>query len=114
MKKDFSCQKDKKITVHEKNKTHQVDMEKISHITCDCYLSTIHIIDSQETITHSKLLKYYETELSEYGFIKTSRNTLINLKHIKSLEKNFLTLLNKQKVKISCRNISKIRKYFNN
>ena len=41
MKTDYNCQQKQKLIVKEKAKFYQIDIERISHISCDGYMSTI-------------------------------------------------------------------------
>lgn len=105
MKKDFSCQRDKKVALKEKGKTIMADMDKITHLTCESYLTTTHLIDNT-TITISKKLKHFEIELAEYGFIRVNHNSIINTKYILSIMggcKRMVILANNNKVRISRR-----------
>lgn len=113
MKKDYSFQNDKKIIIKGHFKTQQIPIENITHIKCDGYISTIFFKVEETPVTTSKLLKLYEIELSELGFIRANRNTLINRKHIKCIERldsNILTLITDEEIQVSCRKIAKIKK----
>ncbi|MDD2412679.1 MAG: LytTR family DNA-binding domain-containing protein [Bacteroidales bacterium] len=113
MKKDYSFQNDNKIIIKDSFKTHQVTIENITHITCDGYVCACFLKGENKPLITCKLLKFYEIELTELGFIRANRNTLVNLKHIKCIEihdSRILTLLNGQKIQISCRKIAKIKK----
>ena len=111
MKKEFRCQRDKKVILKEKCKTNMVDMEKITHLTCESYLTTLHLIDNI-TITISKQLKHFEAELAEYGFIRVNHNTIINTKCILSILggcKRMIILTNNSNVRISRRKMFYIK-----
>lgn len=113
MKKDYSCQNDQKIIIKDRFKTQQISIKNITHIKCDGYVTTIFVKTEDTPIITSKLLKLYEIELAELGFIRANRNTLVNIKHIKHLEcldSNILTLINDEGIRISCRKIAKIKK----
>ncbi len=71
-----------KIALAEKGKTHWVDITTITHVTCNGYLSTVHLTNS-EKITLSRLLKQFEAEFTHLGFIRVNRNTLVNQHHVK-------------------------------
>jgi len=68
MKTDYNCQKGQKLVINEKAEFHQIDIEKISHISCDGYISTIYILGEKENISTSHLLKDFEEDLSDMGF----------------------------------------------
>jgi two-component system LytT family response regulator len=117
MKKDYSCQNDIKITVKENNKIRQINIGDISYIKCDSYVSTIHFIDADKSISITKLLKRFEIELSEFGFIRANRSCLVNVRYIKSIEicKNTkLTLVSDENISISVRQLPKIKKIKDN
>lgn len=113
MKKDYSFQNDKKIIIKDRFRTQQISIKNITHIKCDGYESTIFVKAEEEPIITRKLLKLYEIELSELGFIRANRNTLVNIKHIKCIEcldSNTLTLITDEEIQVSCRKIAKIKK----
>ncbi len=108
MNKDHACQRDKTVIVKEKGEIHQVEMEKITHITCEGYLSSIHLINREEPIKVSKLLKLFETELLEFGFLRANNNTIVNIKNIasfKNRDKHTITLRSNKQIKISRRKL---------
>jgi len=77
MRINYNSQKGEKIILKEKGIIHQVSIEDITHITCDSTICTFHLIDRR--ISVSKSLKLFEEELSQFGFFRTNRNTLVNL-----------------------------------
>ena len=116
MEKDYSFQRDKKVILKEKGKTKQIDMENISHLTCKGHLTTIHTIENEST-TISKLLKYFEIELAEYGFIRVNHNTIINIKNISGFKcgnKRCVILENNLNINISRRKMHKFKSIFMN
>ncbi len=109
MKTDYNCQKGQKLVINEKAEFHQIDIEKISHISCDGYISTIYILGEKENISTSHLLKDFEEDLSDMGFFRVNRNTLINLNHVDSYQSNgkpVVIMSNNQKFIISRRRLS--------
>ncbi|MBN2682293.1 MAG: LytTR family transcriptional regulator DNA-binding domain-containing protein [Bacteroidales bacterium] len=107
MKKDFSCQKNKKLVLKEKGKTHFVDLDIITHLSCEGYITKIHSIDNEEIIV-SKLLKHFEIELAEQGFIRANHNTIINMSKIDSIQtsrKRTVKLINGMEINISRRKL---------
>jgi len=111
MKIDFSNQKDKKVEIKERNTIQFVDISKISYFKCDGYITTINIFDSAP-ITVSKLLKDFESELEEYGFIRANRSTLVNLAVVKKYvggRIRLLELMTGEHIKVSRRNVFKFR-----
>ena len=108
MNKDHACQRDKTVIVKEKGKITQLKMGKITHITCEGYLSSIHIIGKQEPIKVSKSLKVFESELLEFGYLRANNNTLVNMKNIVSYQKgnkHNITLSSNKQIKISRRKL---------
>ncbi len=70
---------------------------------------TLFTTSKKEKYLASKSLKYYEGLLSEKGFFRANRSTLINIKHIQSIyKKESIVLSNKEKVIVSVRNKSKL------
>ena len=115
--KDYSCQINKGVIAKEKGKSTQIEMEKITHITCEGYLSSIHLTDREEPIKVSKLLKLYEGELLEFGFLRANNNTLVNTKNIVNLtkEENYnITLTSNKQIKISRRKLHLFKEFFEN
>ncbi len=113
MKKDYSSQNNKKKTIKIDSNTQQVSIKNITHIKCDGYVSTVFIKDKEPPLNTKRLLKLYEIELAELGFFRANRNTLVNLKHVKCVEcskSNILTLITDEKIPISCRNLTKIKR----
>jgi DNA-binding LytR/AlgR family response regulator len=112
MVKDFGSQRDKKLVLKEKGKTHLVELDNITHITCEGSITKIHTIKNEDIII-SKLLKYFEIELAEYGFIRVNHNTIINMSKIVSIQsgkKRSVTLGNGIEVNISRRKMYNFRK----
>jgi two-component system LytT family response regulator len=107
MKTNFDCQKGRKVVIEQKSKTQFVEMDKITHLKCNGYLTTLYTINS-DVITVSKLLKKFEEELNEFGFVRANRSTLVNLNQVKiyvSGSIRTVELLNKVKIKISRRKV---------
>lgn len=102
MKTDYNCQKGQKLIIKEKGKLHQVDVEQITHITCSGYVSFVHQADQADDIIVCRLLKDFETELSEdIGFFRANRNTLINLSYMVSYEHNsHINVVMKENIKV--------------
>jgi len=50
MKTDYIRQKGQKLIVNEKGKFNQIDIERISHILCDGYLSIIMVLYKSEWV----------------------------------------------------------------
>ncbi|MFZ4548186.1 MAG: LytR/AlgR family response regulator transcription factor [Bacteroidales bacterium] len=102
---DFRKQKDRKLAIVDKKSTRLVDIEIISYLECDGYVTSIHI-NGHETISVSKLLKNFENELTEYGFLRANHNTIVNPKHIEDISSTIYGVflqINKSKIKVSRR-----------
>jgi len=78
---DYTKQIGKKIALN----SHYIDISEIIYISCDSYICTIYLKD--EKISISKQLKCFENELSEFGFIRINRSTIINLFHFTLIRK---------------------------
>ena len=108
---DTIVQQNKKIALKEHQCVTYVEVETITHISCEGYLSTIYTIDNKTT-TVSKLLKHFEIELSNLGFIRINRATIVNSKYIAMLRRGNrrkITLVNGVEVAISRRKLYQIR-----
>ncbi len=91
-------------------------MENITHLTCDGNVTTIYTVENR-TSNISKPLKYFETELSEKGFVRANHNTIVNCKNIMDYIKghyNTIILTNNVKIKISRRKVHLFKDFFNN
>ena len=77
---DYSRQLGKKLTT----KGHQkrcVDIADIVYIQCERDLATLFLSDESK-VKELKSLKAFEEELCDMGFIRISKNTVINEKYI--------------------------------
>ncbi|MDR2651746.1 MAG: LytTR family transcriptional regulator DNA-binding domain-containing protein [Prevotellaceae bacterium] len=80
---NYDMQNTKSIVITNKNITKQIIVSEISHIVCDTYLC--YLFTQNEKFTCSKLLKHFELELADYGFIRINHNILVNAKFIKHI-----------------------------
>lgn len=78
----FKSQNEMKVFLKEKGELNIVEMSKISHISCEGYLSTVFTIDNRD-FKVAKLLKHFELDLSQYGFVRVNHNTIVNLHNSK-------------------------------
>jgi DNA-binding LytR/AlgR family response regulator len=95
MRRDYSQQLGQRIVIHGKTKTQYLNVTDITHINCEDTLVITHTSDF--SISANKQLSEFEDELSDLGFIRINRSTLINQAHIKSYtggEKKTLELIN--------------------
>lgn len=70
---------------------------------------TVCYFDGTE-LTVRYTLKKIASELTNFDFIKISRNTLINLNYIKNISKDTVTMKNGRKFYISSGNMAKVKK----
>jgi DNA-binding LytR/AlgR family response regulator len=84
---DYSRQIGKKITTKGHHKI-CIHVESIVYIQCDGELSTIFLNDNSK-LKELKPLNSFEETLSDMGFIRISRNTMINGKYITKVDTNF-------------------------
>lgn len=112
---DYSLQKDKAFILTENGKIKQVFITDIVYIECDSYLSTIHLSESSEKEKFCKLLKELEGDLNDYGFLRISRNILLNMKYLKEINtKNDqrIILKNGTELSFSGRKLNLIKQFF--
>ncbi len=62
----------------------QVETAQISHILCEDYLCTIHLI-SKESMICSKSLRYFEQILLPYPFVRIHHNAMVCLDKVKEV-----------------------------
>ena len=56
----------------------QVEVTCISHILCEDYLCTLHLINASP-ITCAKSLRHFEQALAPYPFVRIHHNAIVNL-----------------------------------
>lgn len=78
-----SFSSEQKIVVKTKTVSHILIIKDITHLVCDCYLTTIYT-KSGECFMVAKLLKDFEQELADFGFVRINRNTMVNIIHVTS------------------------------
>ena len=118
MNKNYNFQKGIKIIVKEKGKFHQIDIDKITHITSDNNIYSFHIQGKKEIVSIYKVLKEIEQELLNYDFFCINKNTIVNLSRVKTYfkkeNKPIIKLSNNKEVIISRRKLSDFFAKFNN
>ena len=82
------------IFVKENNKIHQIPIDNISHI--ESIGSYVKIVTSNKTIVTHQTLQYFEQELSEINFIRVHKSFIVNLKHIRVIEGNYILIENRK------------------
>ncbi|MBI9067299.1 MAG: LytTR family transcriptional regulator DNA-binding domain-containing protein [Salinivirgaceae bacterium] len=116
MIKDYSSQRDIKISVKIGRQIRLINIEEIVYIKCDGYVTTIHFIQ-EKPISTTRLLKYYELELSKFDFIRVNRNNLVNAKYVLSIdfvERPRLIIEPNEIIYISNRKLLKIKQIISN
>jgi DNA-binding LytR/AlgR family response regulator len=100
---NYDMQNTKSIMITNRNITKQIIVSEISHIVCDAYLCDI--FAQNEKFTCSKLFKYFEMELADYGFIRINHNILVNARYIKCINNKtrIVILKNDTELRISVR-----------
>jgi two-component system LytT family response regulator len=109
---DYSSQIGKKITTKGYQKS-CISLEDIMFIQCDGELSTIFLND-QSKVDEIKTLKEFEDDLSDKGFIRINRNTIINGKYITMVNTNYskrVVYLGKIELSISKRRLILFKQY---
>lgn len=85
MRKDYSLQIGQRIAIQSKKECQFIDISQITHINRKDEAVTTYTFDSN--ITASMHLKEFEEELSQLGFVRINRTTIVNLAHIKTYTK---------------------------
>ena len=111
MKVNYGFQQYEKLIINVADILYQIPVAEIEKIFSKGGITTIQFADSSE-ISIVKNLIYFENELEDLGFVRISRNVIVNCAHISSV--NFrnreLRLNNDEIIPVSRRNISKLRK----
>jgi len=113
---DYSKQRNKTIFTTGCKKE-WINVGDILFITIDLTLSSVFVQHRENPYYFAKQLKEFKTELADYGFFRVNKNTLVNGKHVKSLEKennkHVLRLQGGKTIHLSRRQYSIIRKMIN-
>ncbi len=108
---DFSFQKGLRYKVNQKDRITYIDLSEVIYLVCDSYVTDIHLVDGS-VISVAKLLKKFEEELNEFGFVRANRNVLVNLVHIDSIQlgkSQRKLIVNGISINISRRNLYKFK-----
>ena len=81
IKVDFNKQNEKIITITGKSNSFRTNVKDITHIVCDEYVSTVHLINGTKYDV-TRLLKCFEESFKDDTFFKVARNTLINTEQV--------------------------------
>ncbi|MDR2835972.1 MAG: LytTR family transcriptional regulator [Bacteroidales bacterium] len=83
-KTNYKKQEEYQFFTHGKHKI-LIEACKVLYLQCEGKYTTIYLIDGNK-ILDVKNLKKFETELTEYGFLRIHHNTIINGKYITAIE----------------------------
>lgn len=102
--------KSKKLVLRTSDSLHIVDVEDIYFCKSDNSYTTFHF-NGNDKILVSKSLKEYESMLNEYGFYRVHQSFLVNLNHIKKVDKadgGLIVMKNKREIPVSSRQMKKL------
>nr|WP_321486285.1 LytTR family DNA-binding domain-containing protein [uncultured Draconibacterium sp.] len=102
--------RNKKLVLRTSESLHVVDVADITFCKSDNSYTTFHFCDNEKILV-SKSLKDYENMLSDYGFYRAHQSFLVNLNHIKKVDKSdggFIIMKNKKEVPVSMRQMKKL------
>jgi two-component system LytT family response regulator len=100
----------KKLVLRTSDSIHVVDISDIHFCKSDNSYTTFYF-EGGEKILVSKSLKDYEGLLKEYGFFRPHQSYLVNLNHIKKVDKTdhgFIIMKNKKEIPISTRQMKNL------
>lgn len=104
----------RQLLIRNKQNSIKVKLDKISHLSCKSYKTTLHMMDgtSKEVCV---LLKCFDELLSSKGFVRAHRNTLVNMKAVVEVTngtKLKALLNNGESIEISYRRFSTFKSIF--
>ncbi len=102
--------KAKKLVLRTSDSMHIIDISDIFFCKSDNSYTTFYF-EGNEKILVSKSLKDYETLLSEHCFFRAHQRFLVNLNHIKKVDKTdggFIIMKNKKEIPVSLRQMKKL------
>ncbi len=79
---DYNAQDNIAIVAQEKTKMTQIFVHDVMYVHCDTYITDLYLCNN-EIYTLSQSLKALEAQLHPYGFVRISKNTLINMRYVK-------------------------------
>ena len=100
----------KKLVLRTSESLHIVNVGDIYFCKSDNSYTTFHF-SGDDKILVSKSLKDYESLLNEYGFYRVHQSFLVNLNHIKKVDKTdggFVIMKNKKEIPVSLRQMKKL------
>ncbi|WP_346854462.1 LytTR family DNA-binding domain-containing protein [uncultured Draconibacterium sp.] len=100
----------KKLVLRTAESLHVVDVSDIYFCKSDNSYTTFYFSDDEKILV-SKSLKDYENLLTDYGFYRAHQSYLVNLNHIKKVDKTdggFIIMKNKKEIPVSLRQMKKL------
>lgn len=100
----------KKLVLRTSDSLHIIDVRDICFCKSDNSYTTFYFKENEKIIV-SKSLKDYEGLLTEYGFYRAHQSFLVNLNHIKKVDKSdggFIIMKNKKEIPVSLRQMKKL------
>jgi two-component system LytT family response regulator len=100
----------KKLVLRTSDSMHIVDVRNIYFCKSDNSYTTFYF-EGGEKILVSKSLKDYESLLTDYGFFRPHQRYLVNLNHIKKVDKSdggFIIMKNKKEIPVSSRQMKNL------
>ena len=95
----------KKLVLKTTESLHIIDISDIQFCRSDNSYTTFYLIDGEEIVV-SKSIKEYSELLTEYGFFRPHQSFLVNLNHVKKIDKTdggFIIMKNKKEIPVSIR-----------
>lgn len=100
----------KKLVLRTADSLHILEVNDICYCKSDNSYTTFFTRDN-ESIIVSKSLKEYENLLGEYGFFRPHQSFLVNLNHVKKIDKTdggFIVMKNKKEIPVSLRQMKNL------
>jgi two-component system, LytTR family, response regulator len=106
-KKEFN---NKKLVLRTSESLHIINISDIYFCKSDNSYTTFYFEDNEKILV-SKSLKEYEGLLADYGFFRPHQSFLVNLNHIKKVDKTdggFIIMENKKEIPVSLRQMKNL------
>jgi two-component system LytT family response regulator len=100
----------KKLVLRASDSMHIIDISDIFFCKSDNSYTTFYF-EGNEKIMVSKSLKHYETLLAKHSFFRVHQRFLVNLNHIKKVDKTdggFIIMKNKKEIPVSLRQMKNL------
>ncbi len=100
----------KKLVLRTSESLHIIDIRDIYYCKSDNSYTTFYFKENEKILV-SKSLKDYESLLTEYGFYRAHQSYLVNLNHIKKVDKSdggFIIMKNKKEIPVSLRQMKNL------